>query len=97
LQFIDEAIQHTPTVVELYMVKAQIYKNAGDLKNASVLYEEARKLDLADRFLNARSSRYLIRIDELKQAHDTMLLFSKEGEELNVHDMQCMWYEAEVG
>jgi hypothetical protein len=31
-----------------------------------VLYEEARKLDLADRFLNARSSRYLIRIDELK-------------------------------
>ena len=26
-----------------------------------------------------------------------MSLFSKEGEELNVHDMQCMWYESEVG
>ncbi len=97
LEFINEAIEHTPTVVELYMVKAQIYKNAGDIKNASVLYEEARKLDLADRFLNARSSRYLIRIDELKQAEETMLLFSKEGQELNVHDMQCMWYESEVG
>ena len=54
-------------------------------------------MDLADRFLNARSSRYLIRIDELKQAEETMLLFSKEGQELNVHDMQCMWYESEVG
>jgi peptide alpha-N-acetyltransferase len=26
-----------------------------------------------------------------------MALFSKEGNELNVHDMQCMWYEIEVG
>ncbi len=26
-----------------------------------------------------------------------MALFSKEGDELNVHEMQCMWYEVEVG
>jgi len=65
--------------------------------SASNSYEEARKLDLADRFLNARSSRYLIRIDKLKEAENVMLLFSKEGTELNVHDMQCMWYESEVG
>ena len=26
-----------------------------------------------------------------------MLLFSKEGTELNVHDMQCRGYESEVG
>lgn len=51
------------------------------------MYNEARKLDLADRFLNARSSRYKIRDDELKDAEETMMLFSKEGQELNVHDM----------
>jgi hypothetical protein len=26
-----------------------------------------------------------------------MSLFSKEGKDLNVHDMQCMWYESEMG
>jgi peptide alpha-N-acetyltransferase len=62
------------------------------------LYEESRKLDLADRYLNAVSSRYLIRVEKLQEAEDVMSLFSKEGTEgLNVHDMQCMWYENEVG
>jgi hypothetical protein len=62
-----------------------------------LLYEEARKLDLADRFLNARSTRYLIRIDKTAEAEDVMGLFSRDGteKELNVHDMQCMWYETE--
>jgi hypothetical protein len=39
----------------------------------------------------------MIRAGELAEAEETMALFSKEGAELNVHDMQCMWYENEVG
>ncbi len=97
LQYINDAIQHTPTVIDLYIVKARIYKRAGDKKYASQLYDEARKLDLADRYLNAVSSRFKIRADQIQDAEDTMSLFSKEGNELNVHEMQCMWYENEVG
>jgi N-alpha-acetyltransferase 15/16, NatA auxiliary subunit len=100
LKYIDAAVEHTPTVVDLYVLKAKIYKRAGDARRASGLYEEARKLDLADRYLNAVSSRYLIRVDQLQQAEDTMALFSKESGEdkgLNVHEMQCMWYEVECG
>jgi peptide alpha-N-acetyltransferase len=54
-----------------------------------VLYEEARKLDQADRFLNAKSTRYMIRIDKLDEAEGVMTLFSKDlvDKELNVHDM----------
>ena len=96
-KFINEAIKHTPTVVDLYIVKAKIYKKAGDSEKASKLYEEARKLDQADRYLNARASRYMIKNDQLQEAEEKMALFSKEGQDLNVHDMQCMWYETEVG
>lgn len=80
-------------------MKAKIFKRAGDQVQASQLYNEARKMDLADRYLNAVSSRYMIRIDQVQEAEKTMSLFSKEGEGegLNVHDMQCMWYESEVG
>lgn len=78
-------------------MKAKIYKRAGDPKYAAQLYDEARKLDLADRYLNAVSSRYMIRVDDISNAEKTMALFSKEGEDLNVHDMQCMWYETECG
>lgn len=63
LEYINDAIQHTPTVIDLYIVKARIYKRAGDTKYASKLYDEARKLDLADRYLNAVSSRFKIRAD----------------------------------
>jgi len=42
---------------------------------------------LADRYLNAVSSRYMIKVDKISEADETMALFSKEGDELNVHDM----------
>jgi peptide alpha-N-acetyltransferase len=99
LDYVNQAIKHTPTVVDLYILKAKIYKRAGDPKYASQLYEEARKLDQADRYLNAVSSRYKIRVDDIQGAEETMAVFSKESfsNELNVHDMQCMWYENECG
>jgi N-alpha-acetyltransferase 15/16, NatA auxiliary subunit len=50
----------------LYILKAKIYKRAGDVKRAATLYDEARKLDLSDRYLNALASRYLIRDDKLE-------------------------------
>ena len=59
----NQAIEHTPTVVELYILKAKIYKRVGDTGRAATLYDEARKLDLADRYLNAVASRYRLRND----------------------------------
>lgn len=70
-------------------MKASLYKHSGNKEFASELYDEARHLDEADRFLNARSSRYKLRVDKIDEAERTMAAFSKEtpNGELNVHEM----------
>lgn len=99
LEVINKAIAHTPTVMELYTHKAKIMQFAGNRKQASDLVDMSRDLDQADRYLNALSSKYFFKIDAIDQAHKTMGLFSKEDEDgnLNVHEMQTMWFEHHCG
>jgi len=63
LQHIDKSLEYTPTVIDLHLTKARIYKHAGNLAAASDECEIARKMDLADRFLNTLSTRYALRAD----------------------------------
>ena len=65
LALINQAIAHTPTVVELYIQKAKIFQHAGNRTQALALTEEARKLDLADRHLNAHSAKYMFKVGEV--------------------------------
>jgi len=66
LNLVNEAIAHTPTVVDLYTLKAKIMQKSGNRTKALVLTEEARKLDLADRHLNAISSKYMFKVDDIE-------------------------------
>jgi len=94
---IDLAIEHTPTCLDLFLFKARIYKHAGDLPNASYWMDEARKMDLADRHLNTKATRYMLRADLPDEAAKTIALFTKDGDQnSNLFDMQCMWYELEA-
>jgi len=96
-EFIDKAIEHSPTVVELYTLKGKIYKHAGDKEKAYRFYNEGRMLDTADRFLNARTARYQMQLDQIEEMEKLIFPFSKDGDELNIHDMQQLWYECRVG
>lgn len=98
LDTIDEAIAHTPTIEELYMCKARIYKHAGATQKATVELEKARRLDLADRFINTKSTKYMMRSNAVERANKTIDQFTKDvdnGGKSNLHEMQCMWYELE--
>jgi len=98
LAHINEALQYTPTVIDLHLTKARIFKHAGDLASASDECEIARKMDLADRFLNTVSTRYALRADRRQVAESTVALFTKDGDNPNnLFDMQCMWFEIEFG
>jgi peptide alpha-N-acetyltransferase len=97
LEVINRAITHTPTVPDFYLFRGRIFKHLKEVEKASESVEEARLLDLADRYLNNKSARYLLRANKIHQAEEVMALFSKEKpNELNVHDMQSMWYELEL-
>ncbi|PPS07049.1 hypothetical protein GOBAR_AA13594 [Gossypium barbadense] len=92
LSKVDEAIQHTPTVIDLYSVKSRILKHAGDLVAAASLADEARCMDLADRYINSESVKCMLQADQVALAEKTAALFTKEGDQHNnLHDMQCMW------
>ncbi|XP_060205680.1 N-terminal acetyltransferase A complex auxiliary subunit NAA15-like isoform X2 [Lycium barbarum] len=95
---IDEAIEHTPTVIDLYSVKSRILKHAGDLAAAAALADEARCMDLADRYVNSECVKRMLQADQVALAEKTAVLFTKDGEQHNnLYDMQCMWYELASG
>ncbi|KAI5660569.1 hypothetical protein M9H77_29362 [Catharanthus roseus] len=95
---IDEAITHTPTVIDLYSVKSRIMKHAGDLAAAAALADEARCMDLADRYINSECVKRMLQADQVSLAEKTAVLFTKDGDQHNnLYDMQCMWYELASG
>ncbi|KAF9157580.1 hypothetical protein DFQ27_000908 [Actinomortierella ambigua] len=100
LAYIERAIAHTPTLVELYMTKGRILKHAGKPKEAMEAMNEARELDLQDRFINSKCVKYMLRADKVADAEKTATLFTRVdiADPLNdLVDMQAMWYSLESG
>ena len=100
LALVEEAIVITPTLIDLYVLKAKILKHSGDSTGSSDTWEFARKLDLADRFLNSKSVKALLRVGQIDKAKETIMLFAKDSEDQtksNLNEMQCMWWEYELG
>lgn len=97
LEYINLAIEHTPTLVELYMVKGKIYKHAGNHYEAVKWLDEAQSLDTADRFVNYKCSKYMLRASMIKEAQDIAGKFTRESTQPfdYLREMQCMWFETE--
>uniref|UniRef100_A0A7S2ZBR2 Uncharacterized protein n=1 Tax=Rhodosorus marinus TaxID=101924 RepID=A0A7S2ZBR2_9RHOD len=100
LNYINRAIEHTPTVIEAFLVKAKILKHCGNLSAAAECADAARKMDLADRYLNTKCTKYNLRCNQVGEAEANIALFTRDGETRGVqalYDMQCMWFECEIG
>ncbi|KAF9151527.1 N-alpha-acetyltransferase 16, NatA auxiliary subunit [Linnemannia schmuckeri] len=100
LTHINRAIEHTPTLVELHMTKGRILKHAGDYVEAMNVLNEARELDLQDRFINSKCSKYMLRADKMAEAEKTVVMFARAdiADPLNdLVDMQAMWFILEAG
>ena len=94
LALAEAALTHSPTVIELYSLKARCLKCLGRLQDAADTLEMARGLDLADRHINTKCVKYMLAAGRTGPAADTMALFARqEGDPLfNIIDMQHLWY-----
>uniref|UniRef100_A0A3B4T5B3 N-alpha-acetyltransferase 15, NatA auxiliary subunit a n=1 Tax=Seriola dumerili TaxID=41447 RepID=A0A3B4T5B3_SERDU len=97
LDYINAAIDSTPTLIELFLIKAKIYKHAGNIKEAARWMDEAQALDTADRFINSKCAKYMLKAGLIKEAEEMCSKFTREGTSAveNLNEMQCMWFQTE--
>ncbi|TMW46258.1 hypothetical protein DOY81_008658 [Sarcophaga bullata] len=97
LEYINAAIEHTPTLIELFIAKGRIYKHAGDPVEAYMWLDEAQSMDTADRYINSKCAKYMLRANLIKEAEDICGKFTREGVSPmeNLNEMQCMWFQTE--
>ncbi|KAF7281001.1 hypothetical protein GWI33_005268 [Rhynchophorus ferrugineus] len=97
LHYIETAIEHTPTLIELFVTKGRIYKHAGNPIEAYRCLDEAQAMDTADRYINSKCAKYMLRANLIKEAEDICAKFTREGVSAmeNLNEMQCMWFQTE--
>ncbi|XP_076045316.1 N-alpha-acetyltransferase 15/16 isoform X2 [Oratosquilla oratoria] len=97
LELINKALEHTPTLIELYIIKGKLLKHAGDTIGAYEALQEAQELDTADRYVNSKAASYLLKANLVKEAEEMCSKFTREGVSAmeNLNEMQCMWFQTE--
>lgn len=98
LQFADKCLEHTPTLVDVYELKARLLQKDGSLDAAVLCIDKGRELDLQDRYINNQTVKYMLQAGQEKDALDRMALFTRHESdpEQNIFDMQVSWYELEL-
>jgi len=97
LELVNAAIEHTPTLIELFTLKGKIYKHAGDPEEAVRWLDEAQSMDTADRYINCKCAKYMLRANKVAEAEAMCSKFTREGVPAmdNLNEMQCMWFQGE--
>ena len=99
IALLDNCLEHTPTAVDAYELKARLLKAAGDMKLAVEVIDQGRDLDRQDRYINNQTTKYMLEAGMEKEALERISMFTKhEGNpEVNLYEMQCSWYELGLG
>ncbi|ORY78176.1 NatA N-acetyltransferase complex subunit [Protomyces lactucae-debilis] len=101
MELINEAVIHTPTLVELHLTKARILKHMGKVQEAAEQMNQARELDLQDRFINTKCTKYYLRADQNAEAINAISLFANTtlggGAIGDLQEMQSLQFLVEDG
>ncbi|VDO03162.1 unnamed protein product [Rodentolepis nana] len=98
LDVITKEIMTNPTIVDLYTLKAEIYRDAGDVITASKWMDDAQALDTADRFINAQCTKCMVQAHRIEDAEVMAAKFTRGSTTATQYltEMQCMWFLIET-
>ena len=73
------------------------FQHLGAVDEAVKWLDEAQSLDTADRYLNCKCAKYLLRAGRVREAEEMCQKFTREGVPAaeNLNEMQCMWFQTE--
>ncbi|KAH8598967.1 NMDA receptor-regulated protein 1-domain-containing protein [Bisporella sp. PMI_857] len=99
LEYVEKAIELEPKSVDYHLTKARIWKHYGNTQKAAEIAEEARLLDVRDRYINTKSAKYQLRNNDNEAAIKTMGLHTRPENPPfgDLLEMQCMWFLTEDG
>ncbi|OMH79539.1 N-terminal acetyltransferase A complex subunit nat1 [Zancudomyces culisetae] len=95
LDIIEKTEADQDDKAEWQVLKAKVLKHQGDLVGAKDAMNVARVDQKADRFLNTKTVKYLLRCGDVKEAEKTIQLFIRDDavhKKQELVDMQVVWY-----
>jgi len=93
LNYINKAIDTTPSVIEFFDIKSTILKKVFMFNESEKSYEKARKFDIGDRYLNAKHAKAALRTGDLALTQNIMQEFVKDPiDDENIEHIQTCWY-----
>jgi N-alpha-acetyltransferase 15/16, NatA auxiliary subunit len=98
LELLEKCLEHSPTEVDIYELKARLLKAIGNIDGAVECLDKGRDLDRQDRYINNQTTKYMLQAGMEEESLKRISLFTRhEGHvEQNLYDMQCSWYELEL-
>lgn len=96
LKYTQLGLDHTPTLLELLVIKAKTYKKLGEIKTAIDAILEAYNLDTADRYINCLACKYLIISGEIPRAEELLGKFVRETQSVTdyLRELQVLWFQS---
>eukprot|EP00567_Pseudictyota_dubia_P002474 CAMPEP_0197469378 /NCGR_PEP_ID=MMETSP1175-20131217/66576_1 /TAXON_ID=1003142 /ORGANISM="Triceratium dubium, Strain CCMP147" /LENGTH=269 /DNA_ID=CAMNT_0043005521 /DNA_START=105 /DNA_END=910 /DNA_ORIENTATION=+ len=68
IKLAEKCLEHTPTAVDVYELKGRLLAAAGDLSSAADALDKGRELDKQDRYINNRTTEYLLKANRDEEA-----------------------------